>query len=311
MKKTAFLFSGGGAQYPGMAQDICQAHREAAAVFEQANETLGRDIAALTFSADSDALNLTHNTQPCMLTTEIAMLRVLEASGVSAAITAGFSLGEWAALVAAGVLPFERALPLVQLRADAMQRAVPAGEGGMAVILGKTAEEVAALCARVAGVSPSNYNCPGQITVAGVIRGIQALLEITQREGVTAKQLAVSIPSHCALMKPAADELEAAIRDVAFCAPRHPIVMNATGEATADVDVIKANLIKQLTMPVLFEQSVRYMLGSGVDTFIEIGPGKVLSGLVKKTAKASGRDVTVLRTENLETLRAGLADITK
>lgn len=304
--KTALLFAGQGAQRVGMAQDICGCYPGAAAIFEKAQAALSRSIADIAWRADEQTLNLTENTQPAMFTAELAMYEAIRES-VRPAFFAGFSLGEWAALTAAGALPFDEALKLVQLRALAMQEAVPVGMGGMAVIMGREAEFVTALCARAGDVSPSNYNCPGQVSVAGTAQGIETLLAIAGAEGIAAQRLAVSIPSHCALMRPAADKLARSLAEVSFAAPAHPVVMNVTARAETEPARIRENLISQLTCPVRFEESLKMMFGVGVDTFIEVGPGKTLSGFVKRTAKQLGKSPNVLRTDDLETLQATLA----
>lgn len=304
MTKTAFLFSGQGAQYVGMAKDICEAHPEAADVFARADEILGRSISTVAFEGPEEALGQTENTQPAVLTCEIALLRVLEAKGMRAQVCAGFSLGEWAALVCAGVLNFETALPLIQKRARLMQQAVPIGEGGMAVILGKTAEETEALCAGIGDVYPSNYNCPGQITVAGRSDGIDALLAYAEQNGVIAKRLAISVPSHCPLMKSAAEALAAVIEDLPFANANMPVFMNCSGEAETEGARIKKNIIEQLTHPVLFQKSIEAILGLGISEFIEIGPGKTLCGLVRKTAKPLGIKAAALSSDSVASIAA-------
>lgn len=306
MAKTAFLFSGQGAQYPGMMPDLASAYPAAKSLFERADAQLGMNLSGLIMDGPAEELNHTENTQPALLTCEIAALTVLRDAGVRPDYLAGFSLGEWAALVAGEVIPFETALDIVRKRANYMQSAVPIGEGGMAVILRRTAEEVEALCAACGDVTPSNYNCPGQITVAGKSDAIDRLMQKAERDGVIAKRLAISVPSHCALMQPAADRLAAALQETPFSDATLPVVMNCTAAAEQNGAEIKSNMIRQLTMPVRFEESIRRMLEEGVDTFVELGPGKTLVGLVKKTAKAAGATVTTLTTDGVmeQTLNA-------
>lgn len=304
MGKTALLFSGQGAQYVGMIKDVCEAYPEAARVLTQADEILGRPISAVAFTGPEEALGQTENTQPAVLSCEIALLRVLEGKGVRPEMCAGFSLGEWGALVCAGVLSFESALRLVQKRAVIMQTAVPLGEGGMAAVLGKSEDEVKALCARAGDISPSNYNCPGQITVAGRSGGIDALLAIAEREGLAVKRLAISVPSHCPMMRGAADALAGEMENVSFANARIPIVMNANAAPETDGARIKNNMIEQLTHPVLFQRSVETMLRAGITGFLEVGPGKTLCGLVKKTAKPAGAAVQTFRSDSLDALGA-------
>ncbi len=311
MTKTAFLFPGQGAQFVGMSKDIAEGSAAAMAALYAADTILGGGITDLAWNGPEEELNKTENTQPCMMAAEIAALRALEENGIRADAAAGFSLGEWPALVAAGVLPYEKALELVRLRAGYMQEAVPAGEGGMAVVLGKSAEEVEALCAAVTSgyIAPSNYNCPGQITVAGERKGLDEFLKLAQEKGVTAKELAVSIPSHCRLMEPAARRLSEAIGEVAFADAAIPVYANASGTASTSGEEIRENLIRQLTMPVLFEQTLYHMIEDGFDTFIEIGPGKVTSGLVKKCAKAKKAKPAVYRAGDMETLKKCLDEL--
>ena len=302
--KTAFLFSGQGSQQVGMMQDICEVYPQALDVFNDASHILKYDIASMINDGPQEDLDQTENTQPCLLTAEIAGLRALEAQGIHADLAAGFSLGEWAALVAAEVISFEQAIQLVQLRARAMQDAVPIGNGGMAVIIGKQSDFVDALCQRVdAYVTPSNYNCPGQITVAGTAKGIEELMTIAEAEGISVMKLSVSIPSHCKLMQPAADRLAATIETVPFHVPKFPVIMNTSGLVVTDVAEIKRNVISQLTLPVQFEKTLQTMMREGADTFIEIGPGKTLTGFVKKVAKQSNLSVRTLQAANIKTLQ--------
>ena len=214
----------------------------------------------------------------------------------------GFSLGEWAALVASGAAAEEVVLELIGKRAEAMQSAVPAGEGGMAVVLGKDADFVSALCREIGGVSPSNYNCPSNITVAGTAASVDHLLEIAAEQGIMASKVAVSIPSHCSLMEPAVQKLGPLIEAAALRSPQVDLVMNATGRSAVDVTEIKENLIRQLSQQVLFQQSIEYLLEKEFDTFVEIGPGKALSGMVKRTAKQAGKKVQILQLNSVESV---------
>lgn len=306
MSKTAFLFSGQGAQYPGMMADLFSGWPAAVSVLEQADAQLGMPLSRLVQNGPAEELNQTENTQPALLACEIAALTVLRGAGIRADYLAGFSLGEWAALVAGDVIPYAAGLDIVRRRASYMQTAVPLGEGGMAVVLGRTREEVEALCALCQGVTPSNFNCPGQITVAGKSGGIQAFMQLCQEHGVIAKLLPISVPSHCPLMQPAAEKLSAALETVSFKDASLPVVMNCTAAAHRDAASLKANMVLQLTQPVRFEETIGYLLAQGVDTFVEIGPGKTLAGLVKKTAKAASAVCTVLTTDGkmAETLAA-------
>lgn len=298
--KTALMFSGQGTQYPGMMRDLFEAYNQTSEVFDKASALLGRDIYDLTMNAAQEELDRTENTQPCLLACELAALRVFQSLEIPYEAALGFSLGEWAALVASGVAAEKEVLGLIGKRAEAMQNAVPTGEGGMAVVLGKDAEFISKLCREIGGVSPSNYNCPGNITVAGTASSVDRLMEIAAEQGIITSKVAVSIPSHCSLMEPAVQELRPLIEAAALCDPQVDLVMNATGRLAAGVIEIKENLIRQLSQPVLFQQSIEYLLGEGYDTFVEIGPGKTLSGMVKRIAKQTGQKVQVLQFNSVE-----------
>lgn len=300
--KTALMFSGQGTQYPGMMGDLFEAYNQTKEVFDKAFALLGRDIYGLTMNADQEELNQTENTQPCLLACELAALRVFRSLKIPYEAVLGFSLGEWAALVASGVAAEEVVLELIGKRAEAMQSAVPAGEGGMAVVLGKDADFVSALCREIGGVSPSNYNCPSNITVAGTAASVDHLLEIAAEQGIMASKVAVSIPSHCSLMEPAVQKLGPLIEAAALRSPQVDLVMNATGRSAVDVTEIKENLIRQLSQQVLFQQSIEYLLEKEFDTFVEIGPGKALSGMVKRTAKQAGKKVQILQLNSVESV---------
>lgn len=305
--KTAIMFSGQGAQYPGMMKDICERFDTAKEVFDQASALLSKDMYALTMDSSREELNRTQNTQPCLLACELAALRAFQTLGLPYEAAMGFSLGEWAALVAAGAARETDVLRVIEKRADAMQRAVPEGQGCMVALLGKDARFVAELCGAVGGIAPANYNCPGNITVAGTAEAGDRLMRLAEERGIMVTKVAVSVPSHCALMEPAVKELRPVIRALPVNDPKAELIMNATGRPAADSSEIKENLIRQLSNPVLFQQSVEYLLGEGYDTFVEIGPGKVLSGMVKRTARQAKRKVTVVQFNNLdsvETIRA-------
>lgn len=297
--KTALMFSGQGAQFPGMMQDIVTEYRIARELFDLASTALGRDIYSLTMESSQEKLNLTQNTQPCLLACELAVLRIIRSIGLDYEAALGFSLGEWAALAAAGAASEEEVIKLIDIRAAAMQQAVPEGKGGMVSILGMDAEAVAALCREVGDVSPANYNCPGNITVAGTAEALGRLLERAEKTGIIAAKVAVSIPSHCSLMLPAAERLRPLINAAAFHSPDRLLIMNATAKPVVSCGALKDALIQQLTSPVLFQQSILYLLEDGYDTFIEVGPGKVLSGMVRRTAKQTGKRVRTLQANSL------------
>lgn len=273
-------------------------------LFDMASELMGKDMLALTMDSSQDECDQTKNTQPCVLTCELAALRVFREIGLQYEAALGFSLGEWAALAASGAADERDVLQIIDRRADAMQRAVPSAEGGMAAILGKDAQFVSQLCQTIGDIAPANYNCPGNITVAGTAAAVERVLAEAARQGITAVRVAVSIPSHCPLMAPAANELAPVIEQLSLQPPQVEFVMNAAGKPAADSTEIKRNLIRQLTEPVLFQQSIEYLLESGYEVFVEIGPGKVLSGMVKRTAKQMGRKVKIMQFHDLSSVQA-------
>jgi len=301
--KTAIMFSGQGSQYPGMMRDVFENYGVTKKVFEQAKELLGRDIYALTMNGTQDELNFTPNTQPCLLACELAVFQVLQDLGIEYGAAVGFSLGEWAAAVAVGAAEEKDIIPIVQQRAAAMQDAVPEGKGGMAVVLGQEDRFVRDLCRLIGNVAPANYNCPGNITVAGTATAIESFLSEAEKQGIMASRVAVSVPSHCELMRPAAEKLTPIIREIPLRAPQAEFIMNAIGRPVQNCDEIRENMIKQLCQPVLFQQSLEYLLNAEYDTFVEIGPGKALSGMVKRTAKQLKKPVKILQFNSLSTIQ--------
>lgn len=300
--KTAFLFSGQGAQYSGMMRDIAERHTAAKEVFDIADKTLGRSIGKLCFEGAQDDLNLTHNTQPCVLAADLAAYKALEASGITPEAVAGFSLGEYAALVAAGVIDMNDVFSLIQKRADLMQDAVPIGKGAMAAVMKLPAGEVRALCEEVEGyVVPANYNCPGQTVVSGEADAVDRLCELAREKKIRAMKLPVSAPFHCDMMRPAAENLKEPLRKTLFSPPGIPVYMNVDAGRETNPDIIREKLIAQTRSPVRWEETLRNMAGDGVDTFIEVGPGKTLSGFVKKTLKDG---VQVFNVTDADTLDA-------
>ncbi len=281
----AFIFPGQGSQYVGMGREIHAGYPEARKTFEEASEVLGYDMKALCFEGPKTELNKTFRTQPSILTVSIATLRVLERVGLKPTVVAGHSLGEYSALVAAGVISFHDALRLTEKRGHFMQNAVPEGEGLMAAILGLSREDVDSICLDVSSgyVSPANYNCPGQIVIAGERPAVEEAIQVAKERGARrAVPLAVSAPSHCALMIEASRQLAEELERIDFSPPRIPVVNNADAMFLNTTGSIKASLVKQLDSPLLWEDSVRNMIESGIRTFIEVGPGKVLSGLIRR-----------------------------
>ncbi len=305
--KIAFLFSGQGAQYPGMMKDLCEAEISVRKVFDLADGVLGRSISGLCFEGTQEELNLTHNTQPCMLAADLAAAAALKAHGIEPDAAAGFSLGEYGALVWAGSFSMEEVFPIIQLRADAMQEAVAPGEGAMAAFVGASAEQVEAICEKVSAgyVVAANYNSPVQTVVSGSVDGVDDACKLAEKEGLRCVRLAVSAPFHCALMEPAAMKLKEALGSVSFEEPFIPVYMNVDGKPNTDPARIPDLLVRQAMSPVRWVETLRNMQNDGIDTFIECGPGKTLSGLVKKTLK----DVKILRVENLKTLESTLQEL--
>ncbi len=281
----AFVFPGQGSQYVGMGKELYEKYPEAKEVFQEASDTLGYDMAKLCFEGPKQELDRTFRTQPALLTASIAALRVLQKRDIMPQAVAGHSLGEYSALVAAGVIDFKDAVTLTEKRGRFMQEAVPEGKGLMAAILGLKRDQVDEVCLTVkAGyVAPANYNCPGQIVIAGEREAVEEAMALAKEMGAKrAIPLAVSAPSHCALMIEACKRLEDELRNIEFSVPEIPVVNNADAIFLNTIDSIKASLVKQLDSPLLWEDSIRNMVDSGFNIFIEVGPGKVLSGLIKR-----------------------------
>ena len=305
--KIGILFSGQGAQYPGMMKDLYETEPAAKEVFDCADRVLKRSVSSLCFDGTQEELNLTHNTQPCMLAGDLAAGMALKAHGIHADAAAGFSLGEYAALVYAGVLSEEKAFEIIQLRADAMQEAVREGEGAMAAFVGAEASKVEEIVSRVkAGyVTAANYNSPIQTVISGTAAGVDEACAIADQEGIRTVKLAVSAPFHCQLMEPAAMKLQEAFRETLMADPSVPVYMNVNASPLKSGSEAADLLTKQAMSPVYWAQTLTNMYNDGIDTFIECGAGKTLSGLVKKTLKG----VTVLRVENIKTLEDTLAKL--
>jgi len=284
----ALLFPGQGSQSVGMGRDVCESSPAARAVFAAADAALGRPLSRLCFEGPAEALLPTEVQQPAILATSIALLRALEEKvEVRPAFVAGHSLGEYSALVAVGALGLEDALRLVSARGRYMQEAVPAGEGTMAAVLAVGAEQVAAACAAVAAetgrtVAPANYNAPGQTVIAGHADAVAAAGRRLAAAGARVRALAVSAPFHCALMAPAAEQLAPELASIRFADPRVPVVSNVEAEPNARGSRLAELLRRQVTAPVRFEESVRRLSALGVDRVLEVGPGRVLSGLVAR-----------------------------
>lgn len=282
----AYIFPGQGAQFVGMGLDLYEQSAEGRALFEEANAILGFSITDVMFSGTDEDLKQTRVTQPAIFLHSVILSKVL-GKGFTPQMVAGHSLGEFSALVANGALSFEDGLQLVAKRAGAMQKACEAQAGTMAAVLGLEDKTVEDLCAKVEGlVTPANYNCPGQLVISGEVSAVERACELMKEAGAKrALVLPVSGAFHSALMKPAEEELAKAIEATRFKKPLCPVYQNVTTTAVSDEGLIRENLIKQLTAPVKWTQSVQQMIADGATEFIEVGPGKVLQGLVKKINK--------------------------
>jgi [acyl-carrier-protein] S-malonyltransferase len=284
--KKAYLFPGQGAQFTGMGKDLYESNAEAKTLFEQANEILGFRISDIMFNGTEDELKQTKVTQPAIFIHSVVLAKT--SPSFSPDMVAGHSLGEFSALVAAGVLSFEDGLKLVYQRALAMQEACEINPSGMAAILGLEDNQVEAICAAITDeiVVAANYNCPGQLVISGSNQGIAIACEKMKESGAKrALPLPVGGAFHSPLMEPAREKLQKAIENTVFQKPNCPVYQNVSTKGVTEVDEIKRNLIAQLTAPVKWTQSIQQMVADGAGIFIECGPGKVLQGLVKKIHK--------------------------
>jgi len=286
----ALLFPGQGSQFPGMGKELHDEFPAAREVFEEASDALSQDMAALCFRGTEEELRLTENTQPAIFTVSVAAFRALEeAAEISFLCAAGHSLGEYSALAAAGVLSLRDAARVLRLRGRYMQEAVPVGEGAMAAVIGLAPEQVEEACRTAAGlgvVSPANYNGGGQVVISGAARAVAAACEAAKAAGAKkVVPLQVSGPFHCELMRPAAERLAPELAAVAQGPFRFPVIANVTAEPYAEGARAADTLVRQITAPVRWEESVRAMRAMGATAFLEAGPGKVLSGLVRRIEK--------------------------
>ena len=303
MSKLAFIFPGQGSQRVGMGQDLAAEYDVVAETFAEANQILDIDVQELCFSGPEDKLTETSNTQPAILTTSIAFHRLLKEEGVTPDVVAGHSLGEYAALVAAGVLDFEQGLKLVRKRGELMSQADPEGNGTMAAVIGLDAAEVEEVCdqgSEYGVVEPANYNCPGQIVISGEKEAVEKITELAKEAGAKkAVVLNVSGPFHSSLMASAGEKLADYLEGIEFQQPEIPVVPNVNAELTTDPAEIKAALVKQMSGAVRWEESIRQMINSDVETFVEVGPNRVLKGFMRRI----DRSVTALNVRNQRSLK--------
>lgn len=283
-----FVFPGQGSQYVGMGAELARLHRAAAEVFEQAGQVAGHRLSELCFEGPAELLNRTRYTQPAVFTTSIAIMRVLQESGVACRAAAGHSLGEYTALVAAGVLSFTEALEIVNERAGMMDQAAASGQGGMAAVIGLEREAVIDICRDVSAggggiVQAANFNAPNQVVISGQRAALErAVAEARRRGARKAATLAVSGPFHTSLMAGAGEKLRLFLQGYRLKAPAVPLVMNATGDLASEPEMIRDLLAAQVGSPVLWEESVRTLASEGFDSFLEVGPGQALSGLIRR-----------------------------
>ncbi|SDI67724.1 ACP S-malonyltransferase [Natribacillus halophilus] len=300
MGKIAFLFPGQGSQALGMGSAAADDSEAAQAIMTQADETLGFDLTGIMENGPEDELKKTMNAQPALLTASTASLQLFSAVGIRPDYVAGHSLGEYSALVAAGAMAFRDAVMCVRKRGEFMEEAVPAGQGAMAAVMGMDRDDLEAVVTEVSAegeaVQLANLNAPGQIAISGSAAGVKEAGERAKSRGARrVVPLNVSGPFHSQLMAPAREQLQDVLEPISFQNSDVPVVMNAYAESATDAETLKQALITQVTAPVLWEDTIRFLLADGVDTFIEIGSGQVLSGLVKKIQR---RDVHVFSVES-------------
>ncbi len=305
--KVAFIFPGQGSQHVGMGSDFYESFKVSRQVFDEANEVLNMDLKGICFNGTEEELTKTENTQPAILTTCIAMLRALESEGIDCDYTAGLSLGEYSSLVMSRSLDFRDAIRLVKERGKFMQEAVPLGIGGMAAILGLNREKIPAILEATKEygvVEVANYNSPEQIVLSGELAGLRIACEEAIKQGARkAIPLPVSAPFHSSLLVSAGEKLKQELSKVDIGESKKKVVTNVDGLPIFTKEEIKPKLVNQVSSSVLWQQSVEYMINEGVNTFVEIGPGRSLSGFVKRIGKAIGKEVKTLNVNDMNSFK--------
>lgn len=310
--KTAFIFSGQGSQYTGMGKELYDNFECVKAVFDKADSVLDFKVTNMCFGED-ERLNETEYTQPALLTMSYAVYKLMSEKGLKPDYVAGLSLGEYSAHAVSGTMSFEEAVKLVRKRGKFMTEAVPKGEGAMCAVLSLEAEKIQEACNEVSEIGRcmiANYNAPGQIVIAGDKEAVEKAAELVKEKGAKrAVMLNVSGPFHTSLLKPAADKLNEELSKIELSNMTVPVITNLTAEIVEDKSQVVDILTKQVMNPVKWEQSVKKMIELGVDTFVEMGPGKTLSSFVKKAAKEVGADVAIYNVEDLKTLEKAIGGL--